>query len=34
LSDGFSCCEQITQNTNAHPMHLAEVLNLGDTLKK
>ncbi len=26
VSDGFSCCEQITQNTNAHPMHLAEVL--------
>jgi FAD/FMN-containing dehydrogenase/Fe-S oxidoreductase len=26
LSDGFSCCEQITQNTNAKPMHLAEVL--------
>jgi len=28
LSDGFSCCEQITQNTTAHPMHIAEVLNL------
>ncbi len=26
VSDGFSCCEQITQNTNARPMHLAEVL--------
>ena len=26
LSDGFSCCEQITQNTNAKPRHLAEVL--------
>jgi FAD/FMN-containing dehydrogenase/Fe-S oxidoreductase len=26
LSDGFSCCEQITQNTNAHPKHLAEIL--------
>ena len=26
VSDGFSCCEQITQNTNAKPMHLAEVL--------
>ena len=28
VSDGFSCCEQITQNTNAKPMHLAEVLAL------
>jgi Fe-S oxidoreductase len=26
ISDGFSCCEQITQNTNTRPMHLAEVL--------
>ena len=26
LSDGFSCQEQITQNTSAKPMHLAEVL--------
>jgi FAD/FMN-containing dehydrogenase/Fe-S oxidoreductase len=26
VSDGFSCCEQITQNTNARPKHLAEVL--------
>jgi FAD/FMN-containing dehydrogenase/Fe-S oxidoreductase len=26
VSDGFSCCEQITQNTKARPMHLAEVL--------
>jgi Fe-S oxidoreductase len=26
VSDGFSCCEQITQNTNAKPRHLAEVL--------
>jgi len=26
VSDGFSCAEQITQNTNASPMHLAEVL--------
>ncbi len=25
VSDGFSCCEQITQNTNAQPKHLAEV---------
>lgn len=28
VSDGFSCSEQITQNTNARPMHLAEVLAL------
>jgi FAD/FMN-containing dehydrogenase/Fe-S oxidoreductase len=26
LTDGFSCAEQITQNTNAKPMHLAELL--------
>jgi Fe-S oxidoreductase len=26
VSDGFSCAEQITQNTSAKPMHLAEVL--------
>ncbi|MEO6816971.1 MAG: FAD-linked oxidase C-terminal domain-containing protein, partial [Edaphobacter sp.] len=26
ISDGFSCQEQITQNTSAKPMHLAEVL--------
>ena len=26
VSDGFSCQEQITQNTTARPMHLAEVL--------
>ncbi|QHN02988.1 FAD-binding oxidoreductase [Granulicella sp. WH15] len=26
LTDGFSCSEQITQNTSARPMHLAEVL--------
>lgn len=26
VSDGFSCCEQITQNTKAKPRHLAEVL--------
>ncbi len=26
VSDGFSCSEQITQNTTAKPMHLAEVL--------
>jgi FAD/FMN-containing dehydrogenase/Fe-S oxidoreductase len=29
VSDGFSCCEQITQNTKARPMHLAEVLAYG-----
>jgi FAD/FMN-containing dehydrogenase/Fe-S oxidoreductase len=26
VSDGFSCSEQITQNTAARPLHLAEVL--------
>jgi FAD/FMN-containing dehydrogenase/Fe-S oxidoreductase len=26
VSDGFSCSEQITQNTSRRPMHLAEVL--------
>jgi FAD/FMN-containing dehydrogenase/Fe-S oxidoreductase len=26
VTDGFSCAEQITQNTNTKPMHLAEVL--------
>jgi Fe-S oxidoreductase len=31
VSDGFSCCEQITQNTAARPMHLAEVLAQRDT---
>jgi FAD/FMN-containing dehydrogenase/Fe-S oxidoreductase len=27
VADGFSCCEQITQNTAARPLHLAELLN-------
>jgi Fe-S oxidoreductase len=26
LTDGFSCAEQITQNTAARPLHLAELL--------
>ena len=26
LADGFSCCEQITQNSHARPLHLAELL--------
>jgi Fe-S oxidoreductase len=26
VSDGFSCSEQITQNTTARPLHLAEIL--------
>ncbi len=26
ISDGFSCCEQITQNTTTRPKHLAELL--------
>jgi FAD/FMN-containing dehydrogenase/Fe-S oxidoreductase len=28
VSDGFSCREQITQNTDVQPRHLAEVLNM------
>lgn len=31
VSDGFSCCEQITQNTAARPLHLAEVLARGNS---
>jgi Fe-S oxidoreductase len=27
VTDGFSCSEQITQNTSARPLHLAELLN-------
>jgi FAD/FMN-containing dehydrogenase/Fe-S oxidoreductase len=30
VSDGFSCAEQITQNTRARPKHLAEVLAQAD----
>jgi Fe-S oxidoreductase len=26
VSDGFSCTEQITQNTTTRPLHLAELL--------
>jgi Fe-S oxidoreductase len=26
IADGFSCCEQVTQNKGARPKHLAEVL--------
>jgi hypothetical protein len=26
LTDGFSCAQQITQNTAARPLHLAELL--------
>ncbi len=26
VSDGFSCCEQITQNNAPRPLHLAELL--------
>jgi FAD/FMN-containing dehydrogenase/Fe-S oxidoreductase len=29
LADGFSCKEQIAQETNRHALHLAEVLNMG-----
>jgi len=30
VSDGFSCCEQVTQNGAARPLHLAEVLARSD----
>ena len=29
VADGFSCKEQIAQETNRHALHLAEVLRLG-----
>jgi len=29
MADGFSCKEQIQQNTNRHALHLAEVLQMG-----
>jgi len=29
MADGFSCKEQIAQETNRHALHLAEVLRLG-----
>jgi hypothetical protein len=29
MADGFSCKEQIAQETNRHALHLAEVLELG-----
>jgi len=29
VTDGFSCKEQIAQETNRHALHLAEVLRLG-----
>jgi hypothetical protein len=29
VADGFSCKEQIAQETNRHALHLAEVLQLG-----
>ena len=29
IADGFSCKEQIAQETNRHALHLAEVLKLG-----
>jgi Fe-S oxidoreductase len=28
VTDGFSCAEQVTQNTSTKPMHLAELLAL------
>lgn len=30
ISDGFSCCEQVEQNTGVRPLHFAEVLNQKD----
>jgi Fe-S oxidoreductase len=30
VSDGFSCCEQVTQNGGVRPLHLAEVLARSD----
>jgi hypothetical protein len=29
MADGFSCKEQISQETNRHALHLAEVLQMG-----
>jgi hypothetical protein len=29
MADGFSCKEQIAQQTNRHALHLAEVLEMG-----
>jgi hypothetical protein len=29
VADGFSCKEQIAQETNRHALHLAEVMRLG-----
>ena len=29
IADGFSCKEQIAQETNRHALHLAEVLQMG-----
>jgi Fe-S oxidoreductase len=29
LTDGFSCREQIVQNSDRRPLHLAEVLRIG-----
>ena len=34
VSDGFSCSEQITQNTPARPKHLAEVLAVAPALRR
>jgi hypothetical protein len=28
ITDGFSCREQIVQNTNREPLHIAEVLRM------
>ena len=34
MADGFSCKEQIAQQTNRHALHLAEVLSLGINVEK
>ena len=34
VADGFSCKEQIAQETNRHALHLAEVLRLGSRWKE
>ena len=31
IADGFSCREQISQQTNRHAMHLAEVMQMAQT---
>ena len=28
IADGFSCCEMISQNTDRHALHMAEVIRM------